>query len=252
MILSILILPPSQVHAATLESKPVVDPPIIDGNYNVIEWFWANHYQLVALDSMGGPSTITVDIWLMNNDDNIYVCVQWPDTSVTFWDGFGLFFDEGNSGNWHVDLNNAYMWTWYDPFGNWWFDAYFNSSELGNISIDTGSQDGQINCSHDAVGWTLELRVPLAVASAEDLNVIAGDTIGIALFIDRVSSKFEYPAGGSPFGNGSSVSLSLSSMSVFRIGIQYTYVLVIFSIAILAVIVMHRKRSKIILPGSRF
>jgi hypothetical protein len=92
--------------------------PVIDGAIDSAEWASATRVDIS--DTLGQPDSPdppgAVYLYLMNDEDRVYVAVDYPaDATLDVGDEIAFYFDENNDDVWAVDSSEGNYWfSWYD------------------------------------------------------------------------------------------------------------------------------------------
>jgi hypothetical protein len=237
LVFFIIALIPSSTFAATVNSNWATTIPTIDGTASSGEWDDAAANAITAYD---GSTPLSVFLYAKNDANNLYLRIQWTDASTNYLDLVGVFFDEGNDGNWSgPGIENGVLVymnaTWYLGF-----DGYCEIGYL--ISNDTVSQDGAWAVTHPVTAYIVELSIPLGRADLEDLQSSAGSLIGIAVIIGDsftqppgTSKYYQYPNNTKNDQGTASFQLA-TAPSGSEIGTPFTLIFLISSIAIITIL----------------
>ena len=243
LILGGLLLTPAQ--GATLNSTWATTTPTIDGTIAGGEWDDAASTTFYTY--MISPATQKiVFFWAKNNADYLFLRLQWADlTHGGDWDFVHVYFDETNSGDWGVELNNAVVAGMNGTDSNM-RDCYVHwDSMLGwFLYPDIASQDGDAAITYNAIDgvYTTEFAIPLGRADTDDMATTAGSLIGIAfLIIDDISDYdlYRYP------NNTASVTFQLAS-APSGIGISLLPFLVLVFVFLVALDLVRKSRSNLL------
>jgi hypothetical protein len=151
----------------------------IDGVISDVEWDAANSYTLTFI----GGATLSVDIYIMKDDNNLYVALRWNDETPWEWDGVLLMFDFDNDGFFEdpdddaSTIDDAFCFQtnlgwWSETYTRYWtWDPVQNSLDeipghLGNsssdwVSISNPGVTCAISWSNDYYTW--ETSTPLLI-----------------------------------------------------------------------------------------
>jgi PKD repeat protein len=170
------------IENETLVSRYTPNPPTIDGTISAGEW--TTHKIPITLNGYNNPqNTITGELYVMHDQNNIYIAVVIPDDNQDA-DYLLLDFDQGND---HVatnedaigfDLNSLYPRF---PAGyadlHWeagWWDVDANAHGYGAHSYEH---------AHPGVPgeYWYEFTKPLKSGDCQDMALNAGDSIGFRI-----------------------------------------------------------------------
>jgi len=175
--------------------------PTIDGTATGGEWDDASSTTISAYCSLP-ISTKQVFFYAKNNATFLFLRLQWQDTTHCEWfDILEIHFDETNSGNWHVEYNNAVS-IYANSTNGWGEDRYIHyESELWWVNLDIASLDGAYAITYNDINqvYTAELAIPLGSTDPDDMAATAGSLIGIHFSINDggtgLGGIYEYPNG---------------------------------------------------------
>ncbi|MFX1294467.1 MAG: sugar-binding protein [Promethearchaeota archaeon] len=201
ILFSALLLPTIQPTSQALLMKSNFlsgSAPIIDGDPQVIEWASAYTNTFLCFKTTNPTVTLSVTLKAMNNENNLYLLLQWTDsTHNSNYDAIFIFFDEDNDNDYKTPANseNALMvsivntgTTLYQYYDGFWGISY---------SDDIGAQNGNASASWILSQYSIEIQVPLGASDIEDLQTEAGDLIGIAIIVadgtTGTTDSYEYP-----------------------------------------------------------
>ena len=143
-------------------------PPTIDGTFGPGEWDQADYESFTIRGDHDG------DIYVMNDLNNLYICVRIFDNETYAYDAVSLFFDNDNDGvreagddGLIISITTAFL------------DRYYDGT---NIQTDS-QKDGAGNRGIDlAYVWTYEFAHPLCSGdTGHDFCLTSGDTVGFTL-----------------------------------------------------------------------
>jgi len=232
--------------AAALTSNWCSTPPTIDGIIGAGEWDAAYPNSFYVCDYFSGTPMILVAMWTMNDANNLYFRFQWLDsTHDEYEDGFYLYFDEDNNGNWSCNgVENVVSFLMNTTFSTFQ-DGYATSSGFLFQGIDPISQDGNGSYSYNiaTTTYTVELVVPISCVNAEDIQPGAGAIIGISfLLIEGYAIEYyPYPANFTNFGV---VTLQLASPPS-AIGTLYSLLWIICIVSVFGYLHLRHRRPSI-------
>ncbi len=228
---------PHSSNATTLMSNWAPIPPTIDGKATSGEWDTAYMNSVLLYDFMGNPE-YTIYLWAMNDAEYLYFRIQWTDLTHDE-DGFVIFFDEDNNGNWaNFGVENAFM-GYRNASGFYWLDGY---ADLNDLIIDAGTQDGAANLSYNGFVYLLEIAIPIGSTDQEDIQPGAGSTIGIALMNINHSTILD-TCPYNTLNNQSTVTLQLAAQPS-NIGSPWDSFVELVAV-IVVIVIAHRSRKTI-------
>jgi hypothetical protein len=144
--------------------------PTVDGVVNAAEWAAASHTSF----SIGW--TYVGEVWVMNDDGNLYIAVKIADTSLTVMDRIYVRFDNNNDGAWAAGDDILGV------MGNGDFMDLFWGPPTTFDNAAGGTSDGE-GKSSGAGGFNYyEMNHPLnSTDDAHDFSLAAGNTVGFNL-----------------------------------------------------------------------
>jgi hypothetical protein len=145
-------------------------PPAIDGVIGEGEWRGAN-----ILDYGDGVGNVTV--WVMNDGDNLYVAATWNDLTPEGVDIIGFSFDTDHNGTLTEGQEDGVVVFCANDSGLG-IDGHYSSTVWMNIGIDL-LQNINAGATYTNGNWTVEWSKPLSSGDLQDMDVEAGDTMGI-------------------------------------------------------------------------
>jgi hypothetical protein len=145
-------------------------PPVIDGVIEAGEWRGAN-----ILNYGDGVGNVTV--WVMNDGDNLYVAATWNDSTPEGSDIIGFSFDTDHNGTLTEGQEDGVVVICANDSGLG-IDGHYSSTGWMNIGIDT-LQNINAATTYTNGNWTVEWSKPLSSGDLQDMDVEAGDTMGI-------------------------------------------------------------------------
>jgi hypothetical protein len=163
-------------------------PPIIDGVFSPGEWNNADSETF----TLGSASAI---IYVMNDENNLYIAVKIQDDDVEV-DDLAIQFDNDNSGGTLVKGDDSLVW-----WGSF-FDTHFNLPTATDLDTsDGGTNDGSGALTQDGLMiWYYEFSHPLDSSDdVHDFSLSLGSTVGFELSWkdrkkDQPSSFYSWPA----------------------------------------------------------
>ena len=160
-----------KIHSSYTETPPKIDGAISEGE-------WANPIPITLNGFYTPENTKGGLLYIMNDNNNLYVAVVIPDEAQEADDYLMLDFDQGND---HVARNGKE-----DACGfnvPWlitgYVDCYWNGT-IGWWDTDATSHgNGEMNYSNG--NYTYEFSKPLNSGDAQDMSVNPGGTIGFRI-----------------------------------------------------------------------
>lgn len=236
-LIAVIAQPPAE--AASLNSNWTTTTPTIDGVISNNEWNGSHTNSFTTYAVLTQVPAFQVSFWAMNDADNLYLCIQWPDPTHTgAGDVLYLFFDENNDGNWSTPANENAMQVYITPGSTSFMDGY--GVFMMGVFPDSGSQDGLANGTWASNYYTLEIAIPINCTDAEDLQPGAGDVMGISLiWLDGDPMiNYEYPL-DSAYGTTTSFKLASAPL----VGTPLTFAFLLSTLVGITIITIHVKKK---------
>ena len=174
-----------KINSSYTETPPTIDGVISEGE-------WANPIP-ITLNGYNTPENTKEGLlYIMNDNNNLYVAVVIPDVAQEAGDYLMLDFDQGNDHNATngdedaCGFNVSQLITGY-------VDCYWNGT-IGWWDTDATSHgNGAMNYSNG--NYTYEFSKPLNSGDAQDMSVNPGDTIGfrIETYDLALGDRYRYP-----------------------------------------------------------
>jgi len=178
LIFSFLVITPSQSADGTLwESTWVTTPITIDGIFG--EWYAVGHANVWFYN--GSSQTFYADFYMQNNESHLFLCLAWYDTNPSPLYFLQIMFNECTwcpmPGAWNGSWNDVFQ-IYFNSSYYQWYDCYVNPA--GAIVRDL-DQDGSGAATYASYRFIIEVAIPLFCPLSGDLQVAAGQRLGIAL-----------------------------------------------------------------------
>jgi len=189
LVFSFLVITPSRSAGGTLwESTWVTTPITIDGIFG--EWSGVGHAAVWFCN--GSSQTFHADFYMQNNGSHLFLCLIWVTYSSDPLFFLQIMFNECTwcpvPGAWKGSWNNVFQ-IYFNSTYYQWYDCYVN--EAGAIARDL-DQDGSGAAVFHSAYFVIEAAIPLFCPLSDDLQVAAGQRLGIALsLIDNVNQSSE-------------------------------------------------------------
>jgi hypothetical protein len=162
-------------------------PPTIDGVMSTGEWDDAD--TVLVFSSTWANSTI----YVMNDEDNLYIALSVFDATFTSTDSVSVRFD--NDHNHVTDEDDDKAWT----YASTYTDRHFEAAAVGWGTLDSQTDGSGAGGTTGGTNF-FEISKPLKSGDPEDFNLTVGDTVGACLsyFDDGIAySKWTvYPVDG--------------------------------------------------------
>ncbi|MBU3929791.1 hypothetical protein KJ577_03765 [bacterium] len=173
-------------YGHSLSPQYALTPPTIDGIISAGEW---SNSQAITLNGFTTPSsTKGGTMYIMNDDDNMYVCIVIPDATEENADYIMLDFDNNHDHTATSGGEDAAEISGAGTYG----DCYWNIA--GVWSIDTTGH-GAAAISYAGGNYTCEFSKPLNSGDSQDMTLNPGDTVGfrIETWDDSTAEYYRYP-----------------------------------------------------------
>lgn len=209
-LLSSLILSPvvAEAHSGDIiKSSWACSPPIIDGVISPMEWGASETLTFYSVP--GGGVFCTLNLYVMNDDLNLYIAAVWPDSTPNVDDAILFLFDPQHDGvstdddedGIHVGLLETLEDMGYTPSpgAGDLFDGYYDTSGLIHALLPFGNDPEQHGIgvrTHDGSNWILETCKPLRSGDPHDMYVKPCQTMGFGIFIMDILTEWPNVAAG--------------------------------------------------------
>lgn len=239
----IAVLAQPAASAATHTSNWTETPPTIDGTTGIGEWTNAYQNSFTAYRISDSFPSFQVTLWAMNDGNNLYLCVQWTDSTYdSNGDRMDLYFDEHNDGNWSTPATENALMVYMDNTPDFqWMDAY--GQYMTDPQNDTTSQDGAAAGSWASNTYTVEISIPIGSSDPEDLQPTNGSVMGIGFMAMDGATAIPY---GYPLGVafGITASFQLGSPLIYPYSLEGFIGFLVLVIGLLGVAVLFLRPRK--------
>ncbi len=145
--------------------------PAIDGNIDT-----SSEWASAATTQINFGWTYSGTLYVMNDEENLYIAAKISDADLTQGDILVILFDNDNNGIGWENGEDQLQLVGSDDFG----DDYFQDLFLNDDVLDGGTKDGDAKASSDGSFNYYEFKHPIDSADdSHDISLSEGSTVGI-------------------------------------------------------------------------